>query len=322
MKYFWMLKVESGLHEGAAFKFDSDQVVTLGTSTDNDIVMVDECVKEHHCVIACHKKRLQVKSLSGSISEVVDQPGQEELAKKEFNVATNGSFNVGDVRIQCCLYTEKTQPSYWSRQTIQIALIGFLVATPLLAFNFFPADWSIVSKNHQVKGSQANQSQLLEENSMGSSKVVTKSQEYKDIAEEVREILRLSQIEAETRLVEEGTVEVKGYFGDETKFRQILGSRAIRDIDGLAKILEVNLNHDNKVPDLNITQSFRVVSGANSFLMSEDGSRYYPGAVFNNGYQLESVQHEPQLGYSVTVSKEGEEVKLLESELQQFLNPS
>ena len=113
-----------------------------------------------------------------------------------------------------------------------------------------------------------------------------------DMAKAVAEILRLSGIEAEGRYVDQGTVEVRGHFGDQKNLHSVLESRAMHEIDALKKVVAVNLDRQEQPkPQPNDGKRIaQLVDGNDPYLVTRDGSRYYVGAVLPNGSHLQSVE--------------------------------
>jgi type III secretion system YscD/HrpQ family protein len=114
-----------------------------------------------------------------------------------------------------------------------------------------------------------------------------------DMAKDVQEILRLSGIDADSRNLDKGTVEVRGHFGDQKNLRVALESRAMHDIEALKKVVAVNLDPSPETPKPQPNDGKRiaqVVEGTDPYLVTRDGSRYYVGAVLPNGAHLQSVE--------------------------------
>ena len=113
-----------------------------------------------------------------------------------------------------------------------------------------------------------------------------------DIAQDVHEILRLSDIDAASSYRGPGEVEIKGHFGDAKALESVLASRAIKDIDGLAKVSVLNLDRPReeapKKPG-NEKQIVSAVGGKDPYVITADGSRYFAGAELPCGGKLISV---------------------------------
>lgn len=114
-----------------------------------------------------------------------------------------------------------------------------------------------------------------------------------DIAGDVREILRMSGIGAQTRYLGLGRVEVRGQFADEEQLAEVINSRAIRDVESLGTVVVVN-DHAaiESAEDSGIQPGKKIVSvvrGADPYVITADGSRYYVGAQLPGGGKLQSI---------------------------------
>jgi hypothetical protein len=113
-----------------------------------------------------------------------------------------------------------------------------------------------------------------------------------DIAQDVHEILRLSDIEAASTYRGPGEVEIRGHFGDSAALNAVLASRAIKDIDGLNKVSVLNLDRPREEPKKKPGNEKAIVSavgGKDPYVITADGSRYFAGAELPCGGKLVSV---------------------------------
>jgi type III secretion system YscD/HrpQ family protein len=113
-----------------------------------------------------------------------------------------------------------------------------------------------------------------------------------DIAQDVHEILRLSDIDADSAYRGPGEVEIKGHFGDSKSLNAALASRAIKDIDGLGKVSVLNLDRPREEPRKKPGNEKAIVSavgGKDPYVITADGSRYFAGAELPCGGRLVSV---------------------------------
>jgi len=113
-----------------------------------------------------------------------------------------------------------------------------------------------------------------------------------DIAQDVREILRLSDIDAASVYRGPGEVEIRGHFGDSSALNAVLASRAIKDIDGLNKVSVLNLDRPREEPKKKPGDEKAIVSavgGKDPYVITADGSRYFAGAELPCGGKLVSI---------------------------------
>lgn len=116
----------------------------------------------------------------------------------------------------------------------------------------------------------------------------------KDIARDVAEVLRLSNLDAETGYRGKGEVGIRGHFGDGTALDEVLASRALRDVKGLAKVAVVNLDAGAPAPppvaaDAEARHIVVAVGGRDPYVITGDGSRYFAGAELPCGGRLHAV---------------------------------
>jgi hypothetical protein len=116
----------------------------------------------------------------------------------------------------------------------------------------------------------------------------------KDIARDVAEVLRLSDLRAETSYRGNGEIGIRGHFGDGKALDAALASRALRDVSGLAKVAIVNLDKGAPAPapvtaDAEARHIIVAVGGADPYVVTGDGSRYFAGAVLPCGGHLRAV---------------------------------
>ncbi|HEY0233348.1 MAG TPA: FHA domain-containing protein [Dokdonella sp.] len=107
------------------------------------------------------------------------------------------------------------------------------------------------------------------------------------IADDLKEILRISGLRATTKWDGNGHVLVSAHLGDEKEWNAFLYSRSMQEFNKKLHLLVDKQNLDpvaaeeKKVPDGKRIQ--RVVDGIDPYLISADQSRYYPGAQLPRG---------------------------------------
>lgn len=116
----------------------------------------------------------------------------------------------------------------------------------------------------------------------------------KDIARDVAEVLRLSDLRADTAYRGNGEVGIRGHFGDGKALDDALASRALRDVKGLTKVAVVNLDKGTPPPapvtaDAEARHIVVAVGGRDPYVITGDGSRYFAGAELPCGGRLHAV---------------------------------
>lgn len=113
-----------------------------------------------------------------------------------------------------------------------------------------------------------------------------------DIANDVREVLRLSGLNAQTSYLGDGRVQVEGVFPDEDALEQAATSRAMAEISGLTEVLTHNhaTRPRAKASTPDAKKVVATVEGKDPYLITRDGSRYYIGATLPDGGTLEAIE--------------------------------
>lgn len=121
------------------------------------------------------------------------------------------------------------------------------------------------------------------------------------VAGDVSEILRLKGIDASASYEGNGQVRVEGHLGNEGALSSAIQSRAMRDIQGLKKIVAVNLDTQARRQPPASKRITSVSNGADPHVVTADGSRYYVGAQLPGGGQLVAIE-----GNEVVVGEGGD----------------
>ena len=119
-----------------------------------------------------------------------------------------------------------------------------------------------------------------------------------DIAHDVQEVLRSQGLNARTRYLGKGDVEVSGRFEDEQALRSAATSRAMIDVVGVKRVIPRNFAAEPKVqatatavvaqkkPE---SQIVAVVRGAEPHALAADGTRYAVGSELPGGGKLIAI---------------------------------
>lgn len=114
------------------------------------------------------------------------------------------------------------------------------------------------------------------------------------IEADVAESFRLSSLPVKAKWTGKAVVEVRGRFGDRTKLMEVLNSRIIQELNknlGL-KVAPINLDPEKpkeKVPDGKRIR--QIVDGADPYMISADGSRYYVEGKLPNGGTFAGIEN-------------------------------
>ena len=113
--------------------------------------------------------------------------------------------------------------------------------------------------------------------------------------EDVTEVYRLSGIESLVEITGKGEVTVSTATAD-LELLERVEQRAYEDIAGLSLLVRQNqppaVTEDTASPDFSQLPGKRikmVVSSDPAFILTEDGSRYFQGAILPSGYKIKSI---------------------------------
>ncbi|CBL45612.1 Type III secretory pathway protein [gamma proteobacterium HdN1] len=283
-----ILEFTGGVHSSAVQEIKKGRSFLLGTAEDCDLVVLDSGVKPHHCRFVVGSASFELQAVDGPLVWC----GEDVLAGGRRSGLTKGVLQVGEASI--CVYgldhervPEKNirRPFLW--------LVTTLLASSAAAYGMAVSWNSTVSYDSLVKNDEVVFDARIsrgaqEKNGKGSEKWLESS---------VREVMRLSGFSVQTKSVRNGVVEVSGYFSDEEAVARAVMSRAMRDLAGLKKIRVVNRSPQKKpehvdygIDDgVSTSKNVQVIYGSDPYLVSGDGSLYYPGAKLPGGTELVSI---------------------------------
>lgn len=100
-----------------------------------------------------------------------------------------------------------------------------------------------------------------------------------DIAKDVREVLRLSRLNAQTHYLGGGRIAVRGHFPDPDRLAEVLNSPSMAAIPGLTEAVVENLEPPPQPPPApEPFQIASIVTGSDPHIVGRDGAQYYRGA--------------------------------------------
>lgn len=282
------LRFISGLHAGAAHNIHDGEWLLLGAAEDCDLLLGDLGIAAYHCLIGVMQSRLCIRSLEAEVQwNDINIP-----AGNVRTVSPLGELKMGETQIQFSSQIKRRAllpPVLRHYVWVALSLLLSTSATYVMAVSLFGSEVSDHA-SADLKNIDLHTEDLQK-------KEKAAQEEGRRMAASLRDIMRLSGIEAETRFQEDGTVDVIGYFGDGKSVANAVQSRAVREIRGLKRVQVVNKSivEDVRVPDapLNMpasdTKMVKIIFGSDPYLVVTDGSRYYPGARLPNGYSLVSI---------------------------------
>jgi hypothetical protein len=299
------LRVVRGLHVGALTQVAPSEVVLVGADEDCDVILSDAGVARHHCVLSNIDSRLFLRAIDESL--VLD--GQTQDPGKSFCVTPGSCVELGAAAFDVITeqesqapYVEKPIPAPrgplnfgWSASSRMFRKMRWAAVTVLgvgvaVACGLSPVQLGL--KGHGGHVAQAQEQPL------------TAGRPGGEIAHDVEEVLRLSDVACDAHYDGNGTVTVRGHLGDPKVLATVIQSRAMREIVGLKRVLAVNLDdrHGSAAPtQVDGTRIVSVISGDDPYVVTADGSRYYVGAELPQGGRLAGVD-----GDEVLIERNGQ----------------
>lgn len=287
----WALEVGSGVHAGARFVIADNDIVAIGAGADCEVILSDPGVAEHHGLLIRQGGACWLRAVDAPL--VVN--GQQLSPGDPRPLAPDAYVEVGDAGLSLVESHSSVQSPSAERPT-RHELLTHVVATDkrvqiaVAVLLVMAVTWFFTGSSTPVEAgsSLAMQPQAAPD-------AATESSEPKRtgsaIAEDVAEVLRLSGIDAQATFIGQGQVEVKGYLGDTESLKQVIHSRAMRDIEGLEQVVAVNFNAPSK-PEPEAEEVVAVVDGDMPYLVTASGGRYYVGARLPGGGRLAEIRGE------------------------------
>lgn len=328
-----VLRVVRGLHDGASRGCMLADMVIVGSADDCDLILADEGVAAHHCVIKIDGDNWFVRALDGDVgvgSNVTRTGDTASLALYDVIGVGSSALALGEPGNE--RWNDIVEPSVvtpmaiglTSRKRALIAIAGVsiclataIAATGLHSSQGVPTPSQRAMLETSVREVALEKSEIKQDTS-GKLSVSGLADDHprierlrgdlaargvvaeldvrsgKDIARDVGEVLRLSNLPAETLYRGDGEVGISGHFGDGKALDSVLASRSIRDVKGLTKVAVVNLdNGEAPAPVVAAGDESKhivvAVGGIDPYLVTGDGSRYFTGANLPCGGRLHTI---------------------------------
>ncbi len=298
------LKITAGVHTGALIRLDTADMLVIGSSDDCDVILADEGVSSHHCVLKRQGEQFFLRTIEGTFS----LNGQQQDAGETVPAPPGTLVSIGSAELQMISTTlaampvveQVADPAATAAEVAQPSLVHRLMRTdsvrrlvqarPLTAASMAVAVLACVVAVRAMSFGASARSVVDQGSAMPVAAVTTRSGAA--IAHDVAEVLRLSGITCEAHYNGDGTVTVRGHLGDSQTFGAIVNSRAIREIVGLKRVLAVNLDQSGRsaAGAVDGTRIVSVVASADPYVVTADGSRYYVGAALPQGGRLAGVK--------------------------------
>jgi len=298
------LVIKNGLHSEATYPLGSNATLVIGNDESSDLVLRDESISSCHALFIVRDGTCYIKPQAGTVSI------NGFIRDTESRLTRTDTLLLGDVEIELSEEISSTPPMHkLVRLGIAALLIGFPVAVA-----------AAVTMNQQKITAPAviefPEPPVANVEALSAEVLVAPELVQERIAENVQEVLRLSGIRASCTIIEEGVVEIKGHFGDGNSLAEIMTTRAIHEIDGLVRVVSVNLDTPSTV---NATATSagktpakpkeykvkKIVDGSYPYIVLDNGSQYFTGARLPNGCVLAEINQD-----TITVIKSGKHLVL------------
>jgi Inner membrane component of T3SS, cytoplasmic domain len=302
------LHVVKGLHLGARTPLAGSNMLVIGSGEDCDVILADEGVSAHHCVLTCQEGKPVVRVMDG----VLTLEGREHAPGTVISLSSGAMVELGAAAFEVTSSldvvpdADKKSPKVagkvapaapappqgwpqgwpaWQERgaRILVAHRWGLGATGVVAVACMLGAVAFGFATHS-KPAVVSPPQTV---------VKTEARPGPAIARDVVEVLRLSGIASQGSYLSEGTVTVTGHLGDPHALEAIIQSRAMGEIVGLKRVVVTNLDYPGASGSGTPVDGTRIVSaidGKDPYVVTGDGSRYYVGATLPQGGKLVGVQ--------------------------------
>lgn len=332
------LRVFSGVHAGAEFRLPERGILMIGQADDCDLILGDDDIREHHCVLTVVGDQVLLRALDGEVEAqerhvangenvALDHFAMARLGKVQFAVGPHWSerwSSLDDALDQGAAAVAEKQLA--SRRRGVLAIAGLLLAFAALVL---VGSWKVshpslvhprsaseqldatrailrqMSLQHVVanvdgsdrlvvRGVVGNAAQLPQLKQKLSQAGLTTELEVRDwpsVAKQVTDIFGMHGYTVETKLLDQGLIEVDGHFGDtdsaERVKKDVLGSADMQNLNSDVGLNLALRNYDERKPEAPKLDQSKLIehvsSGEDSYVVTRDQSRYYPGSTLPQG---------------------------------------
>ncbi len=283
------LRVVKGVHAGARIPIASDDILVVGCADDCEVILSDNGVSNHHCIVTARDAMVWVRPVDAAL--VVD--GQRHRPGQSVRLCEGTRVELGAAVFEITTVSANEDPTDRDR----VAADG---GEAVAAGRFRRVRWALATVivaavacglqpvMRQVGPHQAQAAQAPASAQKAPAPKPTRA--GADIARDVAEVLRLSGISAESLDNGHGTITVRGHLGDPKAVADVVQSRAMREIEGLKRVLVVNLDQPSAPLEPDETRIVSAVASHDPYIVTADGSRYYVGAKLPHGGRLAGIE--------------------------------
>jgi hypothetical protein len=252
----------------------------IGAGEDCDVLLSDSGVAKQHCIVARNGARIAVRALD----EVVTVGKEARVAPGQLMwIALETELRLGDAIFEIAATSvPPTRAHSAGRGSGSHDRIG-----PLRHYQWAIAGIAVIACAASPLTHDGGAHSLQGE--AGSAKITALApvRSGAAVAHDVSEVLRLSGLVCDVKYSGPGTVTVRGHLGDPKALATIIESRAIREIDGLQRVLAVDLDQPAVLEPPQAQPSgdplVAVTRGWDPYVITAAGSRYHLGAQLPGG---------------------------------------
>lgn len=334
------LRVLTGTHAGAEMRLPDRGILMIGQADDCDLILADEGIAPHHCVLTVVGDQVLLRAMDGSVA-THDGPIAvgENITLEHFAVAhlADVQLAVGphwNERWQSLADAAGTGAPVFTKSQLDgrrrglFAVVGLLLLVAMLVlFGSWKVNHPVALATHtvnqqleqaqailndmslrHVKASVGDDNRLLVRGVVNNaaqlpqlkSRLSTAGlnteltvRDWPGVAKQVNDIFAMHGYTVETTMLDQGDIVVAGHFGDHENGvkvqKEVLGSSDMQKLGtDLLGLRLATKNYDETPeapPKLDPGKRIRHVSsaGEDSYLVTRDDSRYYPGKMLPQG---------------------------------------
>ncbi|WP_064748021.1 type III secretion system inner membrane ring subunit SctD [Lysobacter antibioticus] len=330
-----VLRIVSGLHAGASRPLSAQETLLIGSGSDCDIVLSDAGVAPHHAFIMRMGGTISLRAVDAPLQidgQTLTPGDPAELTAMQRVDLGSASLAVGaaeDPAWASILPQHLSEAARPPRSSMRhLPLIAGLAALSLVSVAIAAA---VMPGFEKEPTATELATPLIKEFSIAGGRVVehedgsvvvsgtvkdaaTREMIRKrlatdnvaarldlrtgdDIAADVREVLRSQGLSTETKYLGNGDVEVAGRFDDPAAFERAVASRAMRDVNGVRRVIPRNLSDQpaagpslpepaKKPVSSEPTRIVQIVRGESPHVIDVDGNKYEAGDALPDGRNL------------------------------------
>ncbi|WP_426702942.1 FHA domain-containing protein [Rhodanobacter sp. Col0626] len=333
------LRVLTGTHAGAEIRLPDRGILMIGHADDCDLILADEGIAAHHCVLTVVGDQVLLRAMDGSVA-THDGPIAvgENITLEHFAVAHLDGVQLAvgphwNERWQSLTDAAGTGASMFTKNQLDgrrrglLSVVALLLLVAMLVlFGSWKVNHPIVMATHtadqqlgqaqailgdmslrHVKASVGDDNRLLIRGVVNSAAQLPQLKsrlsaaslnteltvrDWPSVAKQVNDIFAMHGYTVETTMLDQGDIVVAGHFGDHENGikvqKEVLGSSDMQKLGtDLLGLRLATKNYDETPegpPQLPPGKRIRhVSSGEDSYLITRDDSRYYPGATLPQG---------------------------------------